>query len=287
MIRIFRVREPSSLKTVRRRKLKNLRQKEKDKNPFEDNDFEGYRDVAEDLWQMQHEKCCYCEKKVGLRYFDVEHLRSKKRTDRSPGCAETYGYYWLTWTWKNLLFACQLCNRTNKNDCFPLAVGSVALRPWEKPPGRERPLLLDPSVAHGVTYIKFIPWAASPNPPHEMSWSEVSRWEAKPRLSDMRCQPSIDIFGLNHRELRDTYLNHVRDMVWGYVEAIRKAIRDKDHARVREEVTRAKNQLLVRSVPFVGLSYDALRFFVPPALIKPSRAAWPPPEKVGHPPPRG
>ncbi len=290
MIRIFRGMEPPSLAQVRTVELTKLRDLEKER-PITGDDVDGYRVVARELWEMQYAKCCYCEMKVTAIYNDVEHFRPKGRADRGPGCTQDHGYFWLSFTWENLLFACPLCNRTGKNDRFPLKNGSRPLLAWEMPPGKERLLLLDPAVEQGVEHIEFVPRTRSPRPGHESTWQDVDRWTATPRGASERGKYSIEVFGMNHEQLQDLYLNHVRDTVRPCYEGIRRAIDAPDRSarkerRVQEEVRRAKDTLFTRSVPFVGLSYDALRFFVPSSRITPFGATWPGPRGVGTRPPQ-
>lgn len=290
MIRVLRGREPSGLARVRAVELPKLRKIARAR-PVTGDDVTGYRVVAKDLWERQHEKCCYCEIKVTKSYNDVEHFRPKGRADRRPGCTEDHGYFWLAFTWSNLLFACDLCNRTSKNDGFPLKPGSRALGAWQGPPGKERPLLLDPAHESGVGHIQFVPRlrAGSAQAPHELGWDDVDRWTATPRRPSERAQPSIDVFGLNHAELQELYLSHVRDQVGPYYEAIRKAMVAPKSARgklVQQEVKRTSDCLFRRSVAFAALSYDAMRFFVPDSQLAPFGASWPAPSGVGAPPPR-
>ncbi len=80
-------------------------------------------EVGGALSQMQHEKCCYCEKKIGTSGHEqaVEHFRPRRRF---PG---------LKNTWSNLLHACSDCN--GKKWChFPVDEN-------------DSPLLIDPSDA--------------------------------------------------------------------------------------------------------------------------------------------
>ena len=60
----------------------------------------GADDVRTQLMCDQYDKCAYCETNVTKRYNDVEHFRPKKT------------YYWLGHDWRNLLYSCDLCNRT-------------------------------------------------------------------------------------------------------------------------------------------------------------------------------
>lgn len=65
-----------------------------------------YTDVRDALDKIYHGKCAYCET------FDpsphVEHYRPKRG-----------GYYWLAYSWDNLIISCSKCN-TTKGDKFPL-----------------------------------------------------------------------------------------------------------------------------------------------------------------------
>ena len=65
-------------------------------------------DVRDQLCADQHYKCAYCECDLTKSYNDVEHYRPKSK------------YHWLGYDWDNLLYSCDLCNRTYKNDSFPL-----------------------------------------------------------------------------------------------------------------------------------------------------------------------
>jgi hypothetical protein len=91
-------------------------------------DFTGYEGVKGELFAMQRRKCCYCEKlEEQAKYRDVEHYRPKAL------------YWWLAWTWENLLFACMDCNREHRRDRFPLSAGDARLLAEQAPPGFERP----------------------------------------------------------------------------------------------------------------------------------------------------
>ncbi|MFK5975248.1 MAG: TIGR02646 family protein [Sulfurovum sp.] len=48
---------------------------------------------------MYHFKCAYCEKDIKDEDKHIEHYRPKSR------------YYWLAYSWDNLLFSCGQCNR--------------------------------------------------------------------------------------------------------------------------------------------------------------------------------
>lgn len=64
-----------------------------------------YRDVKEALFKLYHKKCAFCEQRVEVP--QVEHFRPKSI------------YYWLAYSWDNLLLACSTCN-TKKGNRFEI-----------------------------------------------------------------------------------------------------------------------------------------------------------------------
>jgi uncharacterized protein (TIGR02646 family) len=96
--------EPEGLPALRADKLADARQALREGTKVA---FAAYDRVKADLAAMQQRKCCYCEKREEqAKYRDVEHYRPKS------------SYWWLAWTWENILFACIDCNREHKRDLF-------------------------------------------------------------------------------------------------------------------------------------------------------------------------
>ncbi len=62
--------------------------------------------VKATLCELYNKKCGYCEKSLLDNDKHVEHYRPKVL------------YFWLAFSWDNLLLACENCNR-NKKDTFP------------------------------------------------------------------------------------------------------------------------------------------------------------------------
>ena len=58
-------------------------------------------DIKKNLKETYSGKCCYCEQKI--EQFPVEHYRPKSI------------YYWLAYSWDNLLFCCPKCNEYKSN----------------------------------------------------------------------------------------------------------------------------------------------------------------------------
>ncbi len=125
---------------------RHARQVAKGKAAKIDNAIYGDESVKESLVAMQHEKCAYCESKVThVSAGDVEHFRPKGRSKQADGTVLLVrGYWWLAYTWDNLLFACAKCNQSGKRDLFPLGnAANVCLQPSD-PLAKESPLFIDP-----------------------------------------------------------------------------------------------------------------------------------------------
>ena len=108
------------------------------------------REVKDALKALFHDKCAYCESKVGhVGPADIEHFRPKSKVLEAP---DHPGYWWLASDWDNLLLACNTCNRksrtrggmSGKANRFPLEDESQRALSPETPLSQEAPLLLDP-----------------------------------------------------------------------------------------------------------------------------------------------
>lgn len=81
-------------------------------------DVYGHGEVKLALRAAQHDKCCFCESKLGHAQFgDVEHFRPKAEARQSPDVPVAMGYYWLAHVWENLYLSCEICNRRHKRGC--------------------------------------------------------------------------------------------------------------------------------------------------------------------------
>ena len=128
----------------------------------------GHETVKSALKRMQHDKCCFCESKIShISYGDVEHYRPKggyKQTEQDELHAP--GYYWLPYTWENLLLSCTLCNQQFKKNLFPLLEPQQRALSHHDDIALEQPLLINPSVTDPQQYIGFrqeIPYAIEGN----------------------------------------------------------------------------------------------------------------------------
>ena len=84
--------------------------------------FKAYHSggVRESLLELFHDKCAFCESKLGVSsQLDIDQFRPKAMAVNHDGSIDKPGYWWLAWEWSNLYPACPLCNRTKANR-FPV-----------------------------------------------------------------------------------------------------------------------------------------------------------------------
>lgn len=202
MIRIDRGPEPEALVLARDEHL--ARSRLRGGPPTE---ISGYEVVRPVLTERQIYKCAYCELTVRDEAAPVEHFRPKAkvedidwqslavkgsrsevdreddarfsrglppvRFERVTWIARSPGYWWLAWTWENLVFGCTGCNSGVKRARFPQAKTASVLRAHEEPPGDEHPLLLDPAdpsedpldhIQYRQVYHRWLPTARDGSP---------------------------------------------------------------------------------------------------------------------------
>lgn len=119
-------------------------------------DYYSHETVRAALQKAQHNKCCYCERRIGREDSDVEHFRPKSAVRQRLGDPRKRpGYYWLAYEWNNLYLSCIACNQRCKSDLFPLQDPSTRARSHHDDLGREQPVLVDPGVDDPAKHIGF------------------------------------------------------------------------------------------------------------------------------------
>lgn len=281
MINVRSLAAHSGLAKVAARELPKLRMLGR---PVVSGDIDGYQVAANELWAIQYFKCCYCESKIPKSYNDVEHYRPKARANRYPGCGTTHGYWWLAFSLYNLLFACPSCNRSSKNDRFPLDNGGVTMFAEQTPPGGELPLLIDPGGAENpVKHMMFVAFPRGSNGAGErFSAEDVARqrWIAVPRAGSKLGQSTIEIADLNRMELVEMRSDYVRQTVWPLADELCSALVEGVNWKIDDRMCRAR-KLVSRELPFTALAFDALHALVPPKLLSSAGLAWCELDEVG------
>jgi uncharacterized protein (TIGR02646 family) len=127
-----------------------------------------YKDAMPFLLKLFGDKCVYCEAPFDSGRGEVEHFRPKLRTsdaanrpikvhdDDADADVTHGGYYWLAFSWNNLLLGCTNCNQPPaKANKFP--VRDESRRAWRPDSALEdeEPLLLDPSRDDPAQHLDF------------------------------------------------------------------------------------------------------------------------------------
>lgn len=158
MIRVLHGEEPPELARHRKRHLAKLQAEWKRIDATDAKAVEGllerhdkllnqdYREpAAGPLWSAWVHRCAYCGA-YRNESDPLDHFRPRR------GDAEHGGYWWLTWSWTNLLPACTTCNGAKLNH-FP--VRGPRLRPFESDVEREQAMLIDPSRENPLEYLDY------------------------------------------------------------------------------------------------------------------------------------
>ena len=123
---------------------------------FPNRTYYNDRVVKDVLIEMHHWKCCYCEaKKYERGELQIEHFRPKGAVRQSVDDRNEYpGYYWLAYSWENLLLACQACN-TKKGTKFPLSNPDQRARSHHDDLKIEQILFVNPAEDDPRDHIRF------------------------------------------------------------------------------------------------------------------------------------
>ena len=202
--------------------------------------------VKRALWDRQRKKCAWCEWELDWEMMPVEHIRPKRRADdvdsndawtvQSPD-----HYWWLTWTWENLVFSCSRCNGTeNKGNKFPMAPGTPRVpaptRPLAEPvnwtaydTSNEQPLLVNPREEDPLVHLTWEPLDRT------LPWDEW-KWDVKGRT--VRGAMTVRVLGLKGR--LDRVQDHLRVIIqaWKQVWSHLKDGRRDDAREAWEDILR-------------------------------------------------
>jgi uncharacterized protein (TIGR02646 family) len=244
----------------------------------------GYQVAREELRERQRGKCAFCEKKEDAFKRPVEHFRPKKcAQDLNNGqwVEVNTHYWWLTWTWTNLYFSCDECNRIgHKGSCFPILQGSARIAPPTQPvpdpippahyeTSQERRLLVDPRYDDPLDHLQ---------------WTPVDRTKPKPIWQwtidgrDSRGDMTIKVLGLLERvDEVNLHLSSIK-LLWTQIEGHLTGGRQILAEQCWDDVvsTYVENQ----DQPFRNASWWALESLCPPSERLAHRLRDPPIPKV-------
>lgn len=230
--------------------------------------LDGYSIARTTLFSRQYCKCAYCETTEEMEFRPVEHFRPKGGADRlnSSGkwVRDVSVYWWLTWTWENLVFACQNCNMVAaKGNRFPLVPGTAPLAPPNKPlPWDEADLtardcneLLDPRHDDPTDHLQWLTLDRT-LPKSMWKWVLIAK--------SHRGSVTQDILRLRRKEAQvNRHLAHAVRAPWVQIENHLNAGR-------RDDATREWRRMLDEAVndpaqPFRAASWWAINDLCPAA----------------------
>jgi uncharacterized protein (TIGR02646 family) len=226
--------------------------------PSFDADTYGAAEVKQALRTAQHDKCCFCESKLGHSQFgDIEHFRPKKHARQSRTAQPTTGYYWLAYAWNNLYLSCEVCNRRHKWEIFPLANPEQRVSSHHRSADvdAEQPMFIDPGSEDPTGFIEF------------------RREFAAPVAGNARGSATVEALQLNRPGLVEYRRERRQDLLaWMIilVETIRRG--PSDH--IRASVTRVLNTIIAKVADcgeYASMTRSVLR------RVAPWREHWAPP----------
>lgn len=164
----------------------------------------GYQVAKVILRERQHGKCALCERAEDAFNQPVEHFRPKAASDDFDGTewkprVDSH-YWWLTWTWSNLFFACDDCNRTgHKGNRFPIEAGQVRVAAPVRPLAKlskahfdvsnEPALMVNPRVDDPFDHLEWMPVDRT-RPKKSWTW-EIAARSPRGKITIRRHQPQI------------------------------------------------------------------------------------------------
>jgi uncharacterized protein (TIGR02646 family) len=213
-------------------------------------------EVKKALEKLFHNKCAYCEGKGASQApVEVEHYRPKGRVREDSALPGTHpGYYWLAYTWDNLLPSCTFCNQrrvdqptwdepqagpaAGKADQFPLSDSGVRAKDWNSLLINEKPLLLNPCVDGDCeTYFRY-----------DIQGQIFPAKSDKERVA--RATATIRLCHLKRRRLRDDRAEFMGRVIKA-VECHELALRLKDVGLV-QKTRELLDMFLAAKAPFAG-----------------------------------
>ncbi len=166
---------------------------------------QGYQVARPTLRDRQHGKCAFCEKQEDAFKRPVEHFRPKKGAQDKQGgswiTVKTH-YWWLTWTWENLYFACDRCNMSgNKGSRFPIQASTNRIAaPSQPSPNPVAPVHYDCTPEQALLVDP-----RRDNPFDHLQWTPVNRnepwrlWQWTIEGRDAKGDMTIEVLALTER----------------------------------------------------------------------------------------
>ncbi len=232
--------------------------------------IKGYECAKEPLFLAQMKKCAYCERTTDLSSAPTEHFRPKNGAWRhDPGTPQKLDgdhYWWLAWTWENLLFSCVRCNdQAHKANYFPLN-SKACKRPRKNARletiahldiSQEEPMLIDPATEDPLDHLQWKP--VQPSLPRKQ-WSWDISWHSP------KGRKTVEILKL--RELAEDVAAHLSTSVLPPIETIEQRLQAGHTNKARILWEELLGRVLAPKATLSFAVWCALRLWMPPAIRK-------------------
>lgn len=282
MNRIVRSAEPEALRTARRQQLAVIAALDAGANRSDHLDRYALPGVKLRLFADQHKKCAWCELEHEYSSSPLDHVRPKdgawrdvpddvrqpRRRDRPTSRDH---YWWLTWTWENLLFSCARCNdQGHKANYFPLLPGTIELTaptfvdgelPGDAFVMTEAPLLLDPTEPD-FDFLDHVRWE-----PSQRKLAR-NRWLWTPMAITSRGDATVRILQLT--ELAFRVQGHLVRAVLPSIEAIEGFMAHDRRAEAAQRWATLIDTTLAPGEPLTAATWCGLEAWMPSQI----RAVW-------------
>jgi hypothetical protein len=240
--------------------------------------------------EQQHDKCCYCERKLESKEFgkiehDVEHFRPKSRvqdwftldvladfadwpaTLRRSG-ASSKGYYKLAFDPRNYATACKTCNSALKRDYFP--IGGTRRVAGASPSAlkTEKPFLIFPLSDWDEAPDSLIRFEGITAVPIYTANRDLFRhWRARITIRFFRLnrsntqQASVGAASTDEEEGRENLYRERADALNNLAKSLR-AIERETSAKIREAHVNDVKRLTSRQSPHTNCCRSFAKFWV-------------------------
>lgn len=228
--------------------------------------IDGYDCVKKVLHRAQQGLCAYCGERAREKGLAVEHFRPKGAVDRRlrPQSKQIKqpGYWWLSWTWENLVLSCGTCNTPYKGIYFPIHGDPLSELNFDL--SLEDALLVDPTREDPMDAITWRPvnWMKLQRRPLPFAIPHL-RW--KPMAKSPRGKKTIDFLGFRG-ELTAHITTHIRDTVWPNIEEPHQLMKDGHKDEAQRKWKQNQGNLFGFYRPFQAATYDAIHFLFPEAI---------------------
>jgi CHAT domain len=148
----------------------------------------GIPDFIPALAALFHYKCVYCERVIGLTDSGGDFFRPPRNARQFEESFATNNHYrWLSWTWRNIYFACNECIG-HKGLCFPTQ---------ER---RRAPLHTPINGIHNSEFALILdPCNSSINPLRELDFDRNGHVQVRDSMQSERARIIIKLLKLNER----------------------------------------------------------------------------------------